>query len=191
MNLQWRITSFLIALFVSAAALPAQTHRGTPEATGTVEGRVLGITRAGDLKPARMPTIYLLYKGQGEHLDPNSADRQYQLSSLEAMQKRLDDPSTSDQDLRCRESLLNTDKSLVDTAQWALDNKKAKQVLTTDGDEEGHFRIAKVPVGHYRVVARGQAGASDAYWELMIVVTAGISTSAKLTSPGKSCLRIE
>jgi hypothetical protein len=151
----------------------------------------LGLRGTGDLKPARMPTIYLLYKGQGEHLDPNSVDRQYQLSSLEAMQKRVDHPSPYDQDLRCRESLLDTDRSLVDTAQWALDNKKAKQMLTTDGDEEGHFRIAKVPVGHYRVVARGQAGASDAYWELVIVVTAGTSTTAKLASPGKSCLHAE
>ena len=190
MNLRWRITSLLIALFLCAAALPAQTNRSAP-AVGSVEGRILGISRTGDLKPARMPTIYLLYKGQGEHLDPNSADQQYQLSSLEAMQKRLDHPSTYDQDLRCRETLLDTDKSLVDTAQWALDNKKAKQVLTTDGDEEGHFMIAKVPLGHYRVVARGQAGASDAYWELTIVVKAGTSTSAKLTSPGKSCSRVE
>src|ERR1700693_3338672 len=75
MNLRWRITSLLIALFLCAAALPAQTNRSAP-AVGSVEGRILGISRTGDLKPARMPTIYLLYKGQGEHLDPNSADQQ-------------------------------------------------------------------------------------------------------------------
>jgi hypothetical protein len=138
-----------------------------------------------------MPTIYLLYKGQGQDLDPDSADHQYQVRSLEAKLKRLNPPSTDDQDLRCRENLLDTDQSLVDTAQWALDNKKAKQVLTTDCDEEGHFVIAMVPIGRYRIVARGQAGASDAYWELTIAVKGGTSTLAKLTSPGKSCLRAD
>ncbi len=195
MNLRRTIKGFLI--LVSATVLSAQTHTTAPAATGTVEGRVFGITRSGDLKPARMPTIYLFYQGRGG-LEENSADDHYQNISMAALKKRLDDRlaaaqagSIGNEDLECRESLLDKDQSLVDTAQWALDNKKAKQALTTEGDEEGHFKVAKVPVGHYRLVARGQAGANDAYWESFIVVKAGMVTSAKLTSPGKSCLRVE
>src|SRR5258707_9820590 len=167
MNLRSTIVRFVIALILTAV-MPAQTHRTATTASGTVEGRVFGITRGGDLKPARMPNIYLLYKGRGEKLEEDSADDRYQNASLAALRKRLDQqlehPSTDDGDLRCREGLLDTDQTLVDTAQWALDNRKVEQVLTADGDEEGHFRIAKVPIGHYRLVAREQAGANDGYW---------------------------
>jgi hypothetical protein len=150
-----------------------------------------------------MPTIYLLYQGQGEHHCVNdvcesTADRQYELASLDAVQKRLDakkkdldNQIIGDENLECRESLLDTDRTLLDVAQWALDNKKAKQVLTIAGDEEGRFSITKVPIGHYRIVARGQAGANDAYWELWITVKLDTATSVKLMKPGKSCLNIE
>lgn len=138
--------------------------------------------------------MYLLYKGRGESLEENSADDHYQntliATSIATSRGQLE-ASAGDEDLHCREGLLDTDKTLADTAQWALDNKRAKQVLTTDGDEDGHFRIARVPVGRYRLVARGQAGANDAYWESSIVVKAGVVTSTKLTSPGKSCLHVE
>ena len=191
---RWTIASFLIVLVLNSGVVPAQTHGSTPAATGTVEGRVFGVTRSGDLKPARMPSMYLLYKGRGESLEENSADDHYQntliATSIATSRGQLE-ASAGDEDLHCREGLLDTDKTLADTAQWALDNKRAKQVLTTDGDEDGHFRIARVPVGRYRLVARGQAGANDAYWESSIVVKAGVVTSTKLTSPGKSCLHVE
>lgn len=198
MNIYCKITLFVAPLFLGATVIQAQPHATTGTATGTVEGKVLAITRGGDLKPARIPTIYLLYKGRGEDLELNSADDHYQHASMTALLKRTEDRlaaaragSFEDEDLKCREGLLDTDQSLAGTAEWALDNKKAKQMLTADGDEERHFRIAKVPVGHYRLVARGQAGANDTYWESSIVVTAGMTTAAKLNSPGKSCLRAE
>ncbi len=198
MNGRRKIAIFVTVLFLSAPAIQTQTQASAATATGTVDGKVFAITRGGDLKPARMPTIYLLYRGRGENLQANSADDHYQNASMAALQKRLDDRlaaaragSVGNEDLECRESLLDTDKSLVDTTQWALDNKKGKQVLTTDGDEEGHFKMARVSAGHYRLVARGQAGANDAYWESSIVVKAGVATTVKLTSPGKSCLRVE
>jgi hypothetical protein len=195
----------MIKLFVTALAivmLTSETQAQAPHTktstptvlkTGSVDGRVFGITHGGDLKPARMPTIYLLYEGQREkHLEENSADYQYQLVSLDALGKRLENPSTGDENLKCRESMLDHDRTLLDVAQWALDNKKAKQVFTTEGDEEGRFSITKVPVGYYRIVARGQAGASDAYWESMfIAVKVGARTSVKLMKPGKSCLNVE
>jgi hypothetical protein len=123
MNVQSKIAIFVIVLFSGAPAVQAQTHASTAAATGTVEGKVFAITRGGDLKPARMPTIYLLYKGQGEHLEANSADAHYQNASMAALQKRLDDRlaaaragSVGDEDLECRESLL--DKSLSDIIVW-------------------------------------------------------------------------
>jgi len=150
-----------------------------------------------------MPKIYLLFQGLGEHHCVNdvcesTADRQYQLTSLDAVQKRLDakkkdldNQLVGDENLECRESLLDTDQTLLDVTQWALDNRKVKQVLTTEGDEDGRFSVTKVPIGHYRIVARGQAGASDAYWELWITVKSGTATSVKLMKPGKSCVNFE
>jgi hypothetical protein len=198
MNTQWKTAIFVTVLFFAAPAIHAQTHASTATTTGTVEGKVFAVTRGGDLKPARMPTIYLFYKGPGENLEANSADDHYQNALIAAFTETTRRSlaaaragSFGDEGLECRENLLDTDRSLANTAQWALDKKKVQQVLMTDGDEEGHFRIAKVPVGRYRLVARGQAGANDAYWESSIVVKAGVATTAKLTSPGKSCLRVE
>ncbi len=142
-----------------------------------------------------MPIIYLFYKGRGGNLEGNAADHYYQNSSMSALQKRLDqrlaNVSADDEDLQCRQDLLDTDKSLADTVQWAINNKKTKQVFMIDGDEDGYFKIPKVPIGDYRIVARGQAGANDAYWESFITVKAGMATSLKLTSPGKSCLQVD
>lgn len=196
-----------LGLIVLAIAAQGQQHaNASPPSsakTGSVDGRVFGITQSGDLKPARMPKLWLLFQGLGEHHCVNdvcesTADRQYQLTSLDAVQKRLDakrrdldNQLVGDENLECRASLLDTDRTLLDVTQWALDNKKAKQVLTTDGDEEGRFTITKVPIGHYRIVARGQAGASDAYWELWITVKPGTASSVKLMKPGKSCINVE
>src|SRR5258708_2968587 len=132
-----------LLLLVSICVSAQSVKRVATVGTGTVSGHVFGITQGGDLKPARMPTIYLLYQGQADHLEENSADSQYQLVSLEALQRRLDakkkdldNQLIGDENLECRESLLNTDRTLLDVAQWALDNKKAKQLLTTGDDEE-------------------------------------------------------
>ncbi len=203
-----KISAGALGLVFLAIATQGQQHTktSTPSSAkpGSVNGRVVGFTQSGDLKPARMPAIYLLYQGQGEQHCVNdvcesTADTQYQISSLTVGIKRdkarttgyLNNQSVVDENRECREDLLDTDRTLLDVVQWALDNKKARQVLTTAGDEEGHFSINKVPVGHYRIIARGQAGASDAYWELWITVKLGTATSVKLMKPGKSCLNAE
>jgi hypothetical protein len=193
------MTGSLISFVLNVAA---QTHLSTTSTatTGSIEGRVLGITRDGDLKPARVPNIYLLYEGhRSGHVDPSSAEEHYTKVSLEAIGKQLNAKGellarglTGDEGLECRRSLLDIDQNLLDTQQWALDNKKIKQVLTAQGDEEGYFKITRVPAGNYRIVARGHAGANDAFWEsLFVVVKSETSTSLKLIKPGKSCLIVE
>jgi len=139
-----------------------------------------------------MPTVYLFYKGRGGKLDKGTSDEHYQDTFMSAYKRRLDqridNPSDSDENLQCREDLLDIDTSINDTLHWALDNHKEKQILVADGDEEGTFRIAKVPAGDFRIVARGQAGANDAVWDAFVAVSAGKTTTVKLAVPGKSCL---
>jgi hypothetical protein len=84
------VAALAIAVLTSETqAQPPPIKTSTPSSakTGSVEGRVFGITQGGDLKPARMPAIYLLYQGLGEHhcvkdVCESTADRQYQISSL-------------------------------------------------------------------------------------------------------------
>src|SRR5271166_5313015 len=121
--------------------LPAQHNGSAATGTGVVEGRAFGITKGGDLKPARMPTVYLFYKGRGGKLDKGTSDEHYQDTFMSAYKRRLDqridNPSDSDENLQCREDLLDIDTSINDTLHWALDNHKEKQILVADGDEEG------------------------------------------------------
>jgi hypothetical protein len=126
MDLQTGVASLLAVLILNCAPMSAQTRTTSPVATGTVEGRVFGISRTGDLKPARMPSMYLLYKGRGESLEQGSADNHYQNESITNSintSKRLQENPAGDETLECREYLLGTDQALAGTAQWPWTRK--------------------------------------------------------------------
>jgi hypothetical protein len=197
----------ILCLTVALLANPASAQQSgvkisTPNlaTVGSIEGRVFGITRGGDLKPARMPRVYLLYGGQREDLEETSAQAHYEAKSIDAAMARTKkelevaekrasegaDPQGTE-NLNCKRHLLDDDQALIDTAKWALDSKKAKQVLTTDGDEEGKFRIKGIPPGHYSLIVRGQAGANDAFWQSSIIIKPGAVIQVKLSNPGFSC----
>jgi hypothetical protein len=93
-----------------------------------------------------------------------------------------------DENLSCRRELIAEDAALLATMEWVQQNKSLKQLLTTDADEEGVFQIIKVPAGQYTLVARGKAGANDAFWNSEITVKPGSAISVKLSAPEKSCL---
>jgi len=193
----------LSVISVLALALMANAQRNdtartatTPQATASVSGRVFGITQSGDLKPARMAHIYLMYKGRSE-FEEHTASATYKAESLKRLSKALEDhiedmknhpEAEGDENLECRREMVGYDEAMVSTMEWVQQNKKSKQLLTTDADEEGAFRITKVPAGAYTLVARGQAGANDALWSSEITLKPGSAMTAKLSAPGKSCL---
>jgi hypothetical protein len=185
------------ALAANAQQSGATRPTATAQATASVSGRVFGVTPSGDLKPARMAHIYLVYKGRSERYEENTAGATYEVESLDRIKKALEDnletmkehPGAEvDENLECRREMVARDEAMLSTMEWVQRNKKLKQLLTTDADEDGVFRITRVPTGHYTLVARGQAGASNAFWSSEMTVKSGSATSVKLSAPEKSCL---
>jgi len=165
----------------------------TPKATASVSGRVFGITQSGDLKPARMAHIYLVYKGRSERYAESTASATYKRESLKRLSKALEDhienmknhpEAEVDENLECRSEMVGYDEAMLSTMEWVQQNKKLKQLLTTDADEEGAFQITNAPAGAYTLVARGQAGANDAL-EFGNNLKAGQCNNGEAVSPRK------
>lgn len=187
----------VVAPTVNAQQNGAKRPTLTPQATASVSGRVFGITSSGDLKPARMVHIYLVYKGRSERYEENTAGSTYEVESLDRIKKAMEDELETmrnhpgvevDENLSCRREMVTHDEAMLSTMKWVQENKKLKQLLATDADEDGIFYITRVPAGRYTLVARGQAGANDAFWSSEITLKPGGSISVKLSAPEKSCL---
>jgi hypothetical protein len=140
------------------------------------------ITKGGDLKPARLAQVTLLYGS-----DTGTAAVVYLNTKVEQMKgsyKLLVTPG----DVSCRAELLVFINSLKATMDWAKVNGKQDQVHIATSDEEGFFQFGGLEPGSYILLARGHAGANDAYWEGNFKVTSGESVQMKLASPHAACL---
>ncbi len=196
-----------------ARAAPAQqkTVRTTPK-SGVVSGRVFAITQAGDIKPARMAKIYLLWKYHSKSEEMAEENRGKggdfaQLTFLDELIKAKKallkeakrDPGNWSDLQWCNLELRAFDAAVTATLQWSLDRKRTDQVLVGSADEEGNFRMIGVRPGVYDVIARGRAGFNEAFWDTHdiesasqddITVAAGMETAIRLASPAKSCLEL-
>jgi hypothetical protein len=66
---------------------------------------------------------------------------------------------------------------------------KLWQILFTDADENGLFKVTVPHPGIYTILADGRAGFNDAFWELNnVIVGPGITKTVKLSRPEESCL---
>src|ERR1019366_8109322 len=84
-----RAENFLsvLVLLLLAMTAGAQQHKSPPAKTGVVSGSVFLITKGGDLKPARMAQVYLLYisgsvNATGANSDESSTVGSFWLDSL-------------------------------------------------------------------------------------------------------------
>ncbi len=208
------LTLVVILPVVMPTAVAQQKTAGAAPKPGVVSGRVFAITQGGDIKPARMAKVYLLWKYQGlkAALEEEKKGKKLECAGLtfgrqrnKAMEANL---AESERDaaagnywsdsLRCSKDLGAVDDAILATRQWCLDQKKMNQIPMADADEEGNFRITGVRPGVYDVIARGRAGFNDAFWDIGdpdsglhdITVVAGTEITIKLASPEKSCLQV-
>ncbi len=198
LNRMWRLQ--LSGLLLLAIAVNAQQKSPPSEQTGVVSGRIFAITKDGDLKPARLAKVYLFYtyrSAKAANASPaeetNSAAHVWSenLSKLtEGYLKALDREGASWSDsLMCHKKLLTYVEALSATADWAADDRRVWQMLTTNADENGVFKVTVHHPGKYALLAYGQAGFSKAVWEDDdIVVNPGVTTTGKLSSPAEACL---
>lgn len=180
----------------------AQKKAVPPAKSGVVSGRVFAVTKSGDLKPARGAQVVLLYMYRSEKAaneNPKELDSagmawlDNQNKALGEFNRQLTTEGAGWSDARmCRQHLLAYAQALSATIDWASENNKPWQILSTDADEDGAFKIAVPRPGKYEVVATGRAGFNDAVWETdfktEIHVEPGMTTEIKLSSPKEACL---
>ena len=202
------ITVVVVNMVVNLVLAQQKTSTAAPK-PGVVSGRIFAITGSGDIKPARMANVYLLYINGLVMLkdDVNSAGMRWLREETEALKE---DNARAEADLmanaklpfrerrrvseslRCREDLLIYHKALEGTLRWAVDQNKQSQILLADADEEGNFNMPVAQPGIYTLLVFGRAGLNEALWELGDVkVAPGLETRLKVFAPKKSCLVIE
>jgi hypothetical protein len=187
-------TVLLIALATSIAAgqsrasiaeSPTTVH-STPQkmASGSIVGRVFAITKGGDLKLARLASVYLFFnRGPGVSNILATAGSTPGVVFLEKDLAALNEaPATS-----CRHDLVAADKALLQTLEWARRNQLTDLVLLTDTDEEGNFQIKNAKPGTYELVVRGQAGSNDTYWDQEVEIKSNQEVKAKVASVQAAC----
>jgi hypothetical protein len=180
---------FVPSVIVVAQRTPGSTRSTTARASGTVSGRVFGITGSGDLKPARLARVYLL--GSTETQTKQSAVTVFlekYVTGTEELTASLNTDSDLSDEARCRKVLIVADDAILAALDWTKEKKKYSELKSTEADEEGAFRISGVAPGFHMLAIRGRAGANDAYWQADVVVVPGRDVSLKLGSPEKSCI---
>lgn len=199
--------AFLI-LLLAFRARPAEkpslqlgTSKPARVKAGAVSGRVFLITEGGDLKPARLANVYLFYGGvegtkerEGDAPARSALEAWHAglLKEAESLTAELGKPEALQwsESLSCLKDLHTYAKALVATLQWSQDNKKTDQVLSTEADEEGNFKISLTP-GFYILAVKGHAGFNDAFWSKSILVKSGAEIALKLSAPEKACIVLE
>ncbi len=198
----------------------AKATRKTHLKPATVSGYVFAITKAGDVKPARMAKVYMLYsRGLGESADAlvdKSNDQKSAADVLaaeiikgleEARAWQQDKPYLQDSTV-CNSALVRGyHGAIVRTMRWGEDHKS--QFIFADADEEGRFEITVPPhladvsfepgvprehvfvPGVYLVAVYGEAGYNNAFWEAEVKVEPGTAVQIKLPTPTKACLKMD
>lgn len=202
------LPGFALWLFVAPGAmllgLQAKSEPKSPVKPGVVSGRVFLITVGGDVKPARMAKVYLLYMHRGvkfagadkEYHD--SAELQWMNALIKAMQddRKAEEQKSASTDYHyneaalCQGKLAEYSRALSETFDWVSAKKKEWQIVIGQADEEGNFRISVPHPGDYSLVIDGHAGFNDAVWETHpITVSPGTETTIKMSPPEVACVQ--
>ena len=203
---------YIAVFFVAVAAscfIGFGQQRATSKSTkaplakpGIVSGRVFIITDSGDLKPARLANVYLLWMQRTKWNDlteqeraEGGASRVWAKLNLEAAEKRAElahqrleaskTPNTREDAVskaaECIEDLQTYLSAIGSMNKWWDDPSNRNKILFTNTDEEGGFKIEAQP-GFYTLVAYGKAGLYNAFWSLddALIVDSGKELTAKL-----------
>ena len=212
-----RYIAVLFAALAASCFIGVAQQRATPKSTkaplakpGIVSGRVFIINGSGDLKPARLANVYLLWMQRTKWNDlteqeraEGGASRVWAKLGLEAAEKRAElahqrleasKPLNTRDDAvpnaaECIEDLQTYLSAINSMNKWWEDPKNSNKILFTNTDEEGGFKIEAQP-GFYTLIAYGKAGFYNAFWSLddALIVESGKELTAKLTKPEQACI---
>jgi hypothetical protein len=203
-----------------ASPVHAKTHPQPPLKPATVSGYVFAVTKGGDIKPARMASVYMFYSRPVEtpasqlvDQSPdgmNAADvfaREVVKGEERGKAKVQGKPYLRDSTI-CNTMLAEMySGAIVATLDWG--NTHQTQVVFGDTDEEGKFEITFPPdlkdatfeqgaphdgvfaPGVYHIVVNGAAGYNNAVWETDVTVNPGDALKIKVSDPTKACVKLD
>jgi hypothetical protein len=195
-------SGFALLLFVATAHTMLPGAQGKSQVKpvvkpGVVSGRVFLITVGGDIKPARMASVYLMYtyrsvkfaEAHKEDQDSASVEWLEQYNKVREEEMAASGYYSDSKAVSCYRSLMDYSTAPNKTLDWVSANKKEWQLIAGDADEEGNFRISVPHPGDYSLYIRGHAGFSKAVWEASpVTVSPGVETKVKLASPEVACV---
>ncbi|HZB88918.1 MAG TPA: hypothetical protein VE291_09700 [Terracidiphilus sp.] len=201
------------------SSAPVKTTSKPSLKPATVSGFVFALTKGGDVKPARMANVYMLYSRPAQESaaqivakSPSTtfAADVFRKESLDGEQRGNDwekDKTYSDS-LRCHKTLNEASRgAILKTLNWGKDH--ISQFVIGDTDEEGRFELTLPPdyedatfepsphgstafaPGIYLVVVIGSAGYNDALWEDEVTVIPGQVVKVKMSEPAMACLKMD
>lgn len=194
------LSFILFAAFIQVMGQHSQI-RPSVLGTGVLSGRVFAITKDGDLKPARIADVYILFETgvtkDGKAIDKGaSASRVYMNEHNREAELNMADEEKNganwSEKTTCMKRLNLFEPAMLKVLSWADTNKKADQIIKTQTDEEGNFK-ASLPAGNYTLLVRGRAGFNEALWGGGIndvTMQPGAHIELKLSSPSESCIDI-
>jgi hypothetical protein len=171
-------------------------------ASATISGKVFAITKGGDLKPARLASVYLIY----HHSETDSqAFANGQLTTAGTVFDKWRCPPLIVNKGKKTESTVtfcNPSYALMVAAYWAsgqpaqnsplccfkegmapVQGKNApEQIQEATADEEGVFTITTNVPGHYLLVVEGRAGMNQAIWLENVNVELGKQYMLKMST---------
>lgn len=196
----WIVCLCIVTVVGTVNGQHASTKTAAPS-RGTLSGRVFAITQGGDLKPARMADVYILFLsgvardgkvvdvGETAYLVFGSAHNDLQEQYLKEFEAN---PQWSEK-MACIKDLATFRPAIIKAMEWAEAKNKQSQIVKTQSDEDGNFS-ASLPPGKYSVYVRGRAGFNEGLWdlgdELYVDIHPGTHTEIKLSSPHTSCLDV-
>jgi hypothetical protein len=124
----------------------------------TVSGSVFALTEGGDIKPARMADVYMLYSRPVEKFAPRqNGQSPVAISAADEFKKAVehqrenekaleaDKPGMSD-DVRCGFTINRLSRgAILETLHWGNDGGHLTEIVTGQTDEEGKFEIVTPP----------------------------------------------
>jgi hypothetical protein len=182
---------------------PLAPTKTTSALLGDLTGKVFAITKGGDLKQARFAQVFVLSG------DSATAFNTIMLSNAEVVSQftKLRDEREANEVLSASPSAAYIQARIAqaDSAMKALCNSilstphnkaldlaKAHpdQVVTSETDEAGFFKIGGPRPGAYTVLVVGRAGANDGFWVGNVALEAGKDSALKMRSPALACLNL-
>jgi len=170
----------LLCLFgCSTPSVPFKPQPQKPT-MASAKGRIFLITMGGDLKPARMATVYVLPPDavpNADLLGKKEAAVKNRLDYVESYRSAPDIHTTyrNGEVIREYETALNA-------LEATIQSSAVSKGFVLSADEDGAFTLTLNP-NTYLIVAFGQAGVNKGYWLSELQLSPGDQKELKMGSP--------